>query len=143
MTRRKLNEQGDDLNNPAEQQAPLAEGEIAADAAEATQERKSTWLARFPAWTDVEAGVHLVEDRQNRRLIIKFDDKPSKEVRAVMKAPQYGWRFDDEDVVWHKKIGQAKERQSHHEAEALALRVANMIREEKGLEPKKAFALGV
>ncbi len=142
MTRRKTAEQGDDPNNQAEQKEPLAEGEVPNEVAAAAQ-KKRTWLARFPAWTDAEAGVHLVEDRQNRRLTIKFDEKPSAAVRGVMKADQYGFRFDGEDEVWYKKIGQAKERQSHQEAEALALLVANMIREEKRLEPKKAFALGM
>ena len=57
-----------------------------------------------------------------------------------MKGEQYGYRFDGEDEVWYKKISQAKPRQSRQEAEDLAFQAANMIREEKGLEPKKAFA---
>ncbi len=60
-----------------------------------------------------------------------------------MKGEQYGFRFDGEDEVWYKKIGQAKPRQSRQEAEDLAFQAANMIREEKGLGPKKAFALGM
>ena len=60
-----------------------------------------------------------------------------------MKGEQYGYRFDGEDEVWYKKISQAKPRQSRQEAEELAFQAANMIREEKGLEPKKAFALGM
>ena len=44
--------------------------------------------------------------------------------------------------LWYKKISPAKPRQSRQEAEELALAVANMIREEKGMEPKKCFALG-
>ena len=60
-----------------------------------------------------------------------------------MKSPAFGYRFDDEDLLWYKKISQAKPRQSRQEAEDLAFQVANMIREEKGLEPKKAFALGM
>ena len=60
-----------------------------------------------------------------------------------MKGEQQGFRFDGEDEVWYKKISQAKPRQSRQEAEDLAFQAANMLREEKGLEPKKAFALGM
>ena len=85
MARRKPAEQGDEAVNSAEQQAPQAEGP-AAGAGEAPDAavpaRKSAWLARFPTWTDAEAGVHLIEDRQNRRMTIKFDEKPSEAVRA-------------------------------------------------------------
>ena len=145
MARRKPNEQGDEPVNPGEQQAAPAEGQAAGagDAPDAAPARKSTWLARFPSWTDPESGVHLTEDRQNRRMTIKFDEKPSEEVRALMKGEQYGFRFDGEDEVWYKKISPAKPRQSRQEAEDLAFQAANLIREEKGLEPKKAFALGM
>ena len=76
-------------------------------------------------------------------MTIKFDEKPSEQVRALMKGEPYGFRFDGEDEVWYKKISQAKSRQSHQEAEELAFKAANIIRQEKGLEPKKAFALGM
>ena len=101
MARRKPNEQGDEPVNPGEQQAAPAEGQAAGagDAPDAAPARKSTWLARFPSWTDPESGVHLTEDRQNRRMTIKFDEKPSEEVRALMKGEQYGFRFDGEDEV--------------------------------------------
>jgi hypothetical protein len=43
----------------------------------------------------------------------------------------------------YKRINQAKQRQSREEAEALAFKAANMIREKKGLEQKEAFSLGM
>lgn len=145
MARRKTAEQGDEPVNPGEQQAPQAEAQVAAagENPDASPARKSNWVTRFGSWSDYEAGVHLIEDRQNRRMMIKFDEKPSGEVRSLMKGEQYGFRFDGEDEVWYKKISQAKPRQSRQEAEDLAFQAANMIREEKGLEPKKAFALGM
>ena len=60
-----------------------------------------------------------------------------------MKGEQHGYRFDGEDEVWYKKISPAKPRQSRQEAEELAFQTTNMIRNEKGLEPKKGFALGM
>lgn len=114
----------------------------AGDNPDASPARKSNWVTRFGSWSDYEVGVHLIEDRQNRRMTIQFDEKPSGEVRALMKGEQYGYCFDAEDEVWYKKISRAKPRQSRQEAEDLAFQEANMIREEKGLEPKKAFAPG-
>ncbi len=76
-------------------------------------------------------------------MTIKFDEKPSEEVRALMKGEQYGFRFDGEDELWYKKVSPAKPRQCRQEAEDLASQAANLIRAEKGLEPKKAFALGM
>lgn len=145
MARRKPTEQGDESVNPGDQQAPQVETQAAgaAETPDAAPARKSTWLARFGSWSDYEAGVHLIEDRQNRRMTIKFDEKPSEAVRALMKGEQQGFRFDGEDEVWYKKISQAKPRQSRQEAEELAFQAANMLRAEKGLEPRKAFALGM
>ena len=63
MARRKPAEQGEEPVNPSEQQAPQAEGQAAGagEAPDAAPARKSAWLARFPTWTDAEAGVHLIE----------------------------------------------------------------------------------
>ena len=144
MARRKPNEQGDEPVNPGEQQATPAEGQAAGagDAPDAPAARKSAWLARFRTWKDAEVGVHLTEDRQNRRMTIKFDEKPSEEVRALLKGERYGFRFDGEDEVWYKKISPAKPRQSRQEAEDLAFQAANLIREEKGLGPNEGLRAG-
>jgi hypothetical protein len=76
-------------------------------------------------------------------MAIKFDEKPSQDVRTLIKGDQYGFRFDCEDKVWYKKISKAKLRQSRQEAEDLAAQAANMISNEKGLEPNNAFTLGM
>ena len=123
-------------DGPAEHETPPA----AADAGEA---RRSKWLARFNSWGDHEAGVVVIEDRENHRVAIKFDEKPSEAVREVMKKEPYGFRFDPEDKLWYKKFGPARARQARTEADQLGFTVANIIRQEKGLEQKSAFNLGM
>ena len=77
----------------------------ATDAAEA---RRSKWLPRFDSWGDHEAGVTVLEDRQNRRMTIKFDDKPSEAAREVMKGEPYGFKFDPDEQLWYKKFTPAR-----------------------------------
>ncbi len=69
-------------------------------------------------------------------MTIQFAEKPSDAVRALVKGQDYGFRFDVEDQVWYKPINPAKPRQCREEAEELAYKAANMIREERGMEPK-------
>jgi hypothetical protein len=95
---------------------------------------KNKWLPRFGIFTDVQAGVHLVEDRANKRMTIQFTDKPSDAVRAVIKGEPYLYRYDGEEKLWYKPIKQAAAAASRAEADELAATVARMIRSEKGLE---------
>jgi hypothetical protein len=113
-----------------------------AETGETEQGTKTAWAKRFGSWTDNLAGVHLTEDRQNRRMLIQFDEKPSAEVRALLKGEPYGYRFDAEDKAWYKPINPAKPRQVREDADNLFLEVANLIRKEKGLEPHKALSVG-
>jgi len=101
------------------------------------------WVTQFGSWGDYEAGVRLVEDRQNRRMVITFEEKPSEPVRTLMKSEQYGYRFDPQDKDWYKPINPAKPRQAREEAEDLVLQVTNLIRQEKGLEPRKSFSIAM
>ena len=100
----------------------------------ATTAPKSKWLPRFGIFTDVQAGVHLVEDRANKRMTIQFKDKPSDAVRAVIKGEPYLYRYDGEEKLWFKPIKQSTPAASRAEADELAAKVASMIRTEKGLE---------
>jgi hypothetical protein len=144
MTRRKAAESTQDLENLGQPQEPQADHPASGDATsgESSEACKSKWLPRFDSWSDRQAGVFVIEDRENRRMTIKFHDKPSESIREVMKQ-QYGYQFDREDTVWYKHINPAKGRQARMEADQLAFTVANMIRQEKGLEPKKGFNLGM
>jgi hypothetical protein len=105
--------------------------------------QKSKWAPRFGVFGDYEAGVRLIEDRQNRRLTIQFAEKPSEAVRAVLKSAEHGYRFDGEDQVWYKPINPDKPRQSREEADDLVYRVADMIRQEKGLPLRKPASVAM
>jgi hypothetical protein len=120
--------------------SPAADAPAANEAPEAG---KSQWGSRIGGgWTDAEAGVHLNEDHRNRRMTIQFDEKPPEAVRKLMKE-ESGYRFDGENQLWYKRINLPTARQSREEAEAMAFQVANMIRQERGLEQKTSFLLGM
>lgn len=144
MAKRKEAERIEENGNPESLREPQGENQPsgAAESHEAEPSGKRPWVARFGSWGDHEAGVRLIEDRQNRLLTIQFDEKPSEAVRKVMK-DEYGYRFEPEDQLWYKRINQVKQRQSRQEAEQLAFTVANMIREEKGLEQKQSYSIGM
>jgi hypothetical protein len=144
MARVKKNELGEDINNPVQPQDQQAEGSAtdAPGTGEPPQAGKSKWVARFGSFGDYQAGVRVIEDRENHLMTIKFNEKPSQAVRDVMKSKEHGFQFDPEEQVWYKKISAARPAQSRKEADDLAFTVANMIRAEKGLEQKPAFSLG-
>jgi hypothetical protein len=129
----------EDVTQP-QADSPSAE---AGDSAAAPDASKSQWSGRIGGgWGDFEAGVHLNEDHQNRRMTIRFDEKPSDDVRTVLKK-DHGYQFDGENQLWYKRVNPATARQSRTEAEELAFQVANMIRQEKGLEQKQSFHIGM
>ena len=137
MAKRKLNEAEELAPAESQETPPVNEPPVSSEGQAAEGPQKSKWVQRFGIFGDYEAGVRLIEDRQNRRMTIKFETKPSEPIRAVMKNPERGWRFDDEDEVWYKRINPAKSRQSREEAEELVYEVADMLRKEKGLPPKQ------
>jgi hypothetical protein len=79
---------------------PPAEGSASNEGQEAPPPEKGKWVSRVGSFGDYQAGVRLIEDRQNRRMTIQSREKPSVAVCAVMKAKQHGFPFDDEDQVW-------------------------------------------
>jgi len=118
--------------------ADVTRDQSAAGAADGT--KRSKWAPRFDSSSDNLAGVHLIEDRENDRMLIKFDEKPSEEVRALLKSQEHRYQFDGEEQVWWKKINPAKPRQCRREAQDLAFEAANMIRKEKGIELNEPFS---
>jgi hypothetical protein len=139
MAKPKKAEVSDDTVNTSPIQDPQAEQGAAAAPAEGEAPQgppKNKWISRFGSWGDYEAGVRLIEDRQNKLMTIKFAEKPSEEVRQLLKSEEHGFQFDPEEKVWYKKISPARPGQSRQEAEELAHTAANMIRQEKGLEQK-------
>jgi len=142
MARRNTAELAQHAETPAQPQDPQADAPAAEGAgfSQSMDAPKSKWVSRFDFWDDYQAGVHLAEDRENHRMTIKFDEKPSEPVRNVMKK-EHAYQFDGEDQLWWKRVNFAKPRQTRQEAEDLAFQVANMIRQEKGLEQKQSFSL--
>jgi hypothetical protein len=136
-----------DQASPSDPAAPAGASPEGAEApraaADDTEARRSQWLNRFDSWGDHEAGVTVIDDRQNRRMIVKFQDKPSKDVRDVMKGEPYEYKFDDGEQLWYRKYSAAIARQARTEADQLGFTVANIIRGEKGLEQKEAFGIGM
>jgi hypothetical protein len=92
--------------------------------------------ATFGGNLDVQAGVHLVEDRPNKRMTIQFAEKPSAEVLAVVKSEEFGYRYDTDEKLWYKRINQAKPRKSRAEVDELFFQVVDMLRAEKGPPPR-------
>jgi hypothetical protein len=124
----------------AEQAADVVEKSASAEAAgQESEPTKSKWAPRFGSFKDNLAGVHLVEDRKNKRMTIQFEEKPSDDVRAVMKGDPYHYRFDNEEQLWYKPISPHTPNTSRAEADELVLKVANMIRAEKGIEQHEGY----
>jgi hypothetical protein len=81
---------------------------------------------------DYVAGVRLFENRKERLMAIKFEDKPSPEVLDKLK--DAGYRWNPRDKVWVHPIREETARATRIEAERLYQEVRGMIRQEKGIE---------
>ena len=81
---------------------------------------------------DMEAGVRLFEGRQDRLMMIKFEEKPGSEVLNRMK--EFGVRWNPRDMVWVHPIRPDNEHSIRVEAGRLYQEVRSMLREAKGLE---------
>lgn len=81
---------------------------------------------------DYVAGVRLFENRQDRLMAIKFEDKPSPAVLDKLK--DAGYRWNPRDKVWVYPIREETARATRIEAERLYQEVRGMIRQEKGTE---------
>lgn len=80
---------------------------------------------------DYEAGVRLFENRRERLMAIKFDQKPGPEVLNRLK--DAGFRWNPRDQVWVHPIYPEEARRIRIEAERTYQDVRQMIREERGL----------
>ena len=82
---------------------------------------------------DYAAGVRLLENRRFRRSEIEFlEGKPSQPVLDQLKAD--GFRWSPNEKVWSRPVGVEDAYATRVEAERTFNQVAQMIREEKGLE---------
>ncbi len=81
---------------------------------------------------DYAAGVRLFENRQDRLMAIKFEEKPSPAVLDKLK--EAGYRWNPRDKVWVYPIREEAARTTRIEAERLYQEVRGLIRQEKGIE---------
>ncbi len=102
--------------------------------AEGDGEEKA-WKPLFGWRGDHEAGVKLQEDRRFKQVRISFADRPSDDVRRVVRDAGFQWRSQDQ--AWTRQIDPDKAWRTRAEAEALYDRVTAMIRAERGLEPSR------
>lgn len=81
---------------------------------------------------DYVAGVRLFENRKDRLMVIKFEQKPSTDVLNLLK--DSGFRWNPRDQVWVHPIYTEQARRIRIEAERLYQEVRGMIRQERGIE---------
>lgn len=81
---------------------------------------------------DTVAGVRLFENRKDRLMAIKFEDKPGQAILGRMK--ESGYRWNPRDEVWVHPIYPDSARATRIEAERLYQEVRDLIRQEKGIE---------
>lgn len=85
----------------------------------------------FQSKRDYAAGVTLQEDRAYRQIQLKFDDKPSDPVRAVLRAAGFTWHRERQ--VWQAGIEREAPWKARNTAEKVFEQVTAMIREERGI----------
>lgn len=86
----------------------------------------------FGIASDYAAGVHLFENRQDRLMVIKFDERPSAD--ALNRLKDSGFRWNPRGKVWVTPIRPDSARAIRIEAERTYQTVSSMIRQEKGIE---------
>jgi hypothetical protein len=87
----------------------------------------------FPIATDSLVGVKLFEDKRDRQMAIKFDDKPSQAVIDMLK--EGGYRWNPKEKVWTHPVRPETAKTTRIEAEWLYQEIRHLIRQEKGIEP--------
>ena len=84
----------------------------------------------FGIRADVVAGVRLQEDKRYRQMQLKFDARPSDEVRQAVRDAGFQWRSQEQ--VWSKRIDPDQGWRTRAGAEDLFDRVTTLIRTEHG-----------
>ncbi|MBP3955466.1 hypothetical protein J8F10_09245 [Gemmata sp. G18] len=81
--------------------------------------------------TDVVAGVRLREHQNPYLSTIKFDEKPSDEVKSKLK--EHGFRWNQDNKEWIRPIEYETRVQDRILAERAFEEVAKMVRDERGI----------
>jgi hypothetical protein len=119
----------------AESAQPSQEPGTEADIGQGNQ--KKPWKSRMGHWRDNEAGVRIEEDRRNNLSTIIFKEEPP--AKAVKLLQEHGWQEDKEGGGWSRKIDPLRPGESRAKADDIVLALDNIIREGKGLPPRKSF----
>jgi hypothetical protein len=105
----------------------------------AEPEAKKAWQPLFPYWEDVEAGVKVEEDRQDK--LITLYSRTKLPAQALEMLEERGWMKDNEVGGYTMEISELRPRQSRANAEQTARDVANIVRGELGMDEKQSFWL--
>lgn len=84
----------------------------------------------FGIRADVVAGVRLQEDKRSRQMQLKFDARPSDEVRQAVRDAGFQWRSQEQ--VWSQRIDPDQGGRTRASAEALFDRDTTLIRTDQG-----------
>ena len=87
----------------------------------------------FPIATDRVVGIKLFEDKRERQMVIKFDDKPTQAVIDMLK--EGGYRWNSKERVWTHPVEPDSANTTRIEAEWLYQEIRHIIRQEKGIDP--------
>ena len=87
----------------------------------------------FPIVTDAVAGVKLFEDKRERLMVIKFDEKPPQAVIDMLN--EGGYRWNRIERVWAHPVTDDSAMRTRIEAEWLYQEIRHMVRQEKGIDP--------
>ncbi len=85
----------------------------------------------YPFQSDRQTGVVLLEDRQLRKMQLKFDMKPSDEVRQVLR--DAGFRWKSAHQTWEIAVDKEQSWTARAQADKLFKQVTGMIRQELGI----------
>lgn len=96
------------------------------------QRRGSLASDPFGIAGDYAAGVRLFENRKDRLMVIRFEQRPGTDVLNLLK--DAGFRWNPRDQVWVHPIYKDQAQRIRIEAERLYQEVRGMIRQEKGID---------
>ena len=115
---------------PAVEQSTVAETQPQQPTTEnpevAPPEESGADRPRFRSWTiNRAAGYERLSDSKRGQILVKFEDRPSDEIREVIK--QAGFRYDpdyeDQGKVWHRR--------NYFEGRISADRIDTLVRQQQ------------
>src|SRR5262249_34204712 len=121
-------ESPENITDTADPPAAAPEGQSFAD--KVGQKKRAKAPDPFGIAKDDLAGVRLFEDKRDRLMVIKFDEKPSQAVLDLLK--EGGYRWNSKERVWTHPVTDDSAMRTRIEAEWLYQEFCQMIRQEKG-----------